>query len=98
MKQAVVQAKLKDEVYVRLPLGCGDHSRKVVRLNKILYGLRRASGEFHIPTNFVKGFVDRFNVSRTSPIPASSSVDLRKVDGDDVVEGISFREVVGSLM
>ena len=47
VEQAFVQAKLKEEVYMRLPPGCGDHSGKVVRLNKTLYGLKQASREFH---------------------------------------------------
>ena len=37
--QAFVQSDLED-VFLRLPKGCGDLSGKVVRLNKSLYGLK----------------------------------------------------------
>ena len=40
--QAFVQSDLED-VFLRLPKGCGDLSGKVVRLNKRLYGLKQAS-------------------------------------------------------
>ena len=44
--QAFVQSRLED-VFLRLPKGCGDLSRKVVRLNKSLYGLKQASRTWH---------------------------------------------------
>ena len=44
--QAFVQSDLED-VFLRLPKGCGDLSRKVVRLNKSLYGLKQASRTWH---------------------------------------------------
>ena len=40
--QAFVQSDLED-VFLRLPKGCGDLSGKVVRLNKSLFGLKQAS-------------------------------------------------------
>ena len=40
--QAFVQSDPED-VFLRLPKGCGDLSGKVVRLNKRLYGLKQAS-------------------------------------------------------
>ena len=47
VEQAFVQSKLDEDVFVRLPKGCGSLSRKVVRLNKSLYGLKRASRSWH---------------------------------------------------
>ena len=44
--QAFVQSDLED-VFLRLPKGCGDLSGKVVRLNKRLYGLKQASRTWH---------------------------------------------------
>ena len=41
--QAFVQSDLEEDVFPRLPKGCGDLSGKVVRLNKTLYGLKQAS-------------------------------------------------------
>ena len=45
--QAFVQAELNEDVFLRLPGGCGDLSGKVVRLNKSLYGLKQASRMWH---------------------------------------------------
>ena len=41
--QAFVRADLKEDVFMRLPEGCGALSGKIVKLNKSLYGLRQAS-------------------------------------------------------
>ena len=43
LDQAFVQSDLEENVFLRLPKGCGDLSGKVVRLNKSLYGLKQAS-------------------------------------------------------
>ena len=45
--QAFVQSRLEENVFLRLPRGCGKMSGKVVRLNKILYGLKQASRTWH---------------------------------------------------
>ena len=37
--QAFVQSDLEEDVFLRLPKGCGDLSGKAVRLNKSLYGM-----------------------------------------------------------
>ena len=36
--QAFVRADLKEDVFMRLPEGCGELSGKIVKLNKNLYG------------------------------------------------------------
>ena len=41
--QAFVCADLKEDVFVRLPEGCGELPGNIVKLNKSLYGLRQAS-------------------------------------------------------
>ena len=46
-EQAFVQSELDEEVYLRLPKGCGSMSSKVVRLRKSLYGLKQASRSWH---------------------------------------------------
>lgn len=46
-QQAFVQSDLDEEVYIRSPQGCGALSGKVVKLDKILYGLRQASRTWH---------------------------------------------------
>ena len=47
VEQAFVQSKLDEDVFLRLPRGCGRLSGKVVRLNKSLYGLKQASRSWH---------------------------------------------------
>ena len=39
-EQAFVQSKLDEDVFLRLPKGCGRLSGKIVRLNESLYGLK----------------------------------------------------------
>ena len=45
--QAFVQSDLEEDVFLRLPKGCGDLLGKVCRLNKSLYGLKQASRTWH---------------------------------------------------
>ena len=45
--QAFVQSHLDENVFLRLPRGCGSISGKVVRLDKRLYGLKQASRTWH---------------------------------------------------
>ena len=45
--QAFVQSHLNENVFLRLPKGCGKVSDKVVRLNKRLYGLKQAPRTWH---------------------------------------------------
>jgi len=45
--QAFVRADLKEDVFMRLPEGCGALSGKIVKLNKSLYGLRQASRQWY---------------------------------------------------
>ena len=47
IEQAIVQSKLDEDVFLRLPRECGRLSGKVVRLNKSLYGLKQASRSWH---------------------------------------------------
>ena len=48
-------------------------------------------------TSYVRSVLGRFDVSRASPIPAFPSENLRGVKEKNV-EGVSFRDVVGSLI
>ena len=47
VEQAFVQSKLDEDVFLRLPKGCGSLSGKIMRLNKSLYGLKQASRSWH---------------------------------------------------
>lgn len=50
IEQVFVQAELEEDVYVRLPQGCGRRSGMllVVSLNKGIYGVRQALRSFHL--------------------------------------------------
>ena len=48
VSQAFVQAPLEEEIYLRLPPGCGELSGKVVKLLKCQYGLKQAGREWHL--------------------------------------------------
>ena len=53
VEQALVQSKLDEDNFLRLPKGCG--SLKIVRLNKSLYGLKQASRLWYAHlTSFLK--------------------------------------------
>ena len=47
VEQAFVQSKLDDEVYTRLPPGCGSMAGNIVLLNKALYGLKQSARQFY---------------------------------------------------
>ena len=47
VSQAFVQAPLEEEIFMRLPPGCGELSGKVVKLLKCQYGLKQAGREWH---------------------------------------------------
>ena len=59
--------------------------------------MRREPWRFH-RLQFIRNVVERFGTTRTSPIPASPSVQLRHVSDEDPTVGASYREMVGSLM
>ena len=70
--QAFVQSDLED-VFLRLPKGCGDLSGKVVRLIKRLYGLKQASRTWHahltvgdisiiFPCSFAVGITQQYGI------------------------------------
>ena len=48
VSQAFVQAPLAEEIYMRLPPGCGELSGKIVRLLKSQYGLKQAGRKWYL--------------------------------------------------
>ncbi|CAB1100124.1 unnamed protein product [Ectocarpus sp. CCAP 1310/34] len=46
VKQAYIHAKLKEEIYLRFPEGCGSMSGKVVKVERALYGLKQGGREW----------------------------------------------------
>ncbi|CAB1112668.1 unnamed protein product [Ectocarpus sp. CCAP 1310/34] len=51
IEQAFVRSELEEDVYMRLPQGCGALSGMIVKLGKSLYGLRQASRQWHAMLN-----------------------------------------------
>ena len=51
-----------------------------------------------IPTQIIRNVVERFGITKTSPILASPSLDLGHVSDEDPAVDASYREMVGSLM
>ena len=49
-------------------------------------------------TYFIRSVLHRVDVSKSSPIPANPSLDLRHVSGEETVVDVPFREIVGSLL
>ena len=48
VSQAFVQAPLEDEIYMRLPRGCGELSNRVIKLLKCQYSLKQAGREWYL--------------------------------------------------
>ena len=65
VSQAFVQAPLKEEIFMRLPPGCGELSGKIVRLQKCQYGHKQAGSEWHMTGLFLHL---NFRPLRSSPI------------------------------
>ena len=62
------------------------------------YKRGREKGTLEISqTQFIQSVLNRFGVSKSSPVPATPSLDLRHVSEETVVD-VPFREIVGSLM
>ena len=63
------------------------------------YRRDREKGTLEISqTQFIRNVVDCFGITKTSPIPAAPSLDLRYVSDEEPVVDANSREVVGSLM
>ena len=63
------------------------------------YKRNREKGTLEISqTQFIRNVVERFGITKTSPIPASPSLDLRHVSDEDPAVDARHREMVGSLM
>ena len=63
------------------------------------YKRDREKGTLEISqTQFIQSVLNRFGVSKSSPIPATPFLDLRHVSEEETVVDVPFREIVGSLM
>ncbi|CAB1101917.1 unnamed protein product [Ectocarpus sp. CCAP 1310/34] len=106
IEQAFVRSELEEDVYMRLPQGCGALSGMIVKLGESLYGLRQASRQWHAMlkrlTIYQQSFTDElateYGVLGGKSVPMSSGLKLSDFDADDVATDFAFRELVGSLM
>ena len=63
------------------------------------YKKDREKGTFRISqTQCIRNVVERFGITKTSPIPASPSLDLRHMSDEAPAVDARYREMVGSLM
>ena len=63
------------------------------------YRRDREKGTLEISqTQFIRNVVDRFGITKTSPIPGSPSLELRYVNDEEPVVDANVRENLGSLM
>ena len=63
------------------------------------YKKDREKGTLEISqTQFIRNVVERLGITKTIPIPASPSLDLRHVSDEDPAVDAIYREMVGSLM
>ena len=81
VSQAFVQAPLQEEIFMRLPQGCGDLSGKVVKLLKSQYGLKQAGREWHLL--LVNWLVEELQMEQCKAEPCV----FRNKVGDIIVSG-----------
>ena len=63
------------------------------------YKRGRENGTLEISqTQFIRSVLNRFDVSKSSAIPATRFLDLSHVSDEETVVDVPFREIVGSLM
>ena len=63
------------------------------------YKRDREKGTLRISqAQFIQSVLNLFGVSKSSPIPAVPSLDLRHVREEETVVDVPFREIVRSLM
>ena len=75
------------------------HLGEVTRYMGSEYKRDREKGTLEISqTQFIGIVVERFGITKTSPIPASPSLDLRHVSDEDPAVDARYREMVGSLI
>ena len=76
-EQAFIQSKLQEEIYLKLPPGCGEWSGKVTQLRRSLYGLKQASREWG---NLLASSLKKLNFERCLVDPCI----YRLMNGDRV--------------
>ena len=63
------------------------------------YNRDRGKGTVELSqTGFIRSVLNRSDVSKYIPIPATPFLDFRHVSEEETVVGVPFREMVGGLM
>ena len=90
--QALVQAPLKEEVYTRLPPGCGELFGKVVKLLKCQYGLEQVGREWHFLS--VTWLVEKIRMEQCQAEPCV----FRKITNNEVsmMVGVHVDDIIVS--
>ena len=70
IKQAYIHAKLKEEIYVRLPPGSGVMSGKVCKVERALYGRKQSGREwgFEAADALIENGYERAGLTRVSSV------------------------------
>ena len=92
VSQAVVQAPLEEEMYMRLPPGCGELSGKVVKLLKCQYGIKQAGREWHLL--LVMWLVEKIGMEQCKAEPCV----FRKIIKNEVslMDGVPVDDIIVS--
>ncbi|CAB1115735.1 unnamed protein product [Ectocarpus sp. CCAP 1310/34] len=90
IEQAIEHSELGEDVYMRLPQGCGALSGMIVKLGKSLLTISQQT--------FTDELAAEYGVVGGRSVPMSSGVKLSDFDADEVATEFPFRELVGSLM
>ncbi|CAB1117636.1 unnamed protein product [Ectocarpus sp. CCAP 1310/34] len=108
IKQAFVQSDLDEDIFMLLPEECGRLSGMIVKLNKSLYGLKRASRQWHShlatwilkisQQTYAEELVMEFGVEYGKEVPLPVGLKLSEFDQVEEVLSWPFRELIGSLM
>ena len=85
-------APLQEEIFMRLPQGCGDLSGKVVKLLKCQYGLKQAGREWHLM--LVNWLVEELQIEQCTAEPCV----FRKKVGDEIslMVGVHVDDIIVS--
>ncbi|CAB1116999.1 unnamed protein product [Ectocarpus sp. CCAP 1310/34] len=73
-KQAYTHATLDEEVFLRLPAGCGDQSHKIVKAERAIYGLKQSGRQwgYHAADTLVE---NKFEQCKADPFVFRKMID-----------------------
>lgn len=93
VKTAFLHGELKEDVYMSQPVGFGDGSRRVCKLQRSLYGLKQASRCWN---QKISRFIERFGLAASKADPCvftNESVILAIYVDDGIIAGKDDRSI-----